>query len=130
MDTNEKALTQAQQRAIVALLTTKTHDEAAQQAGIASRTMRAYLALPHFRDALKAAQSEAFQDALATLGQIVGKAIATLERNLDCGKPSVEVRAASAVLEHSIKDAELQRLTRRIQDLETAAANGGSPNVR
>jgi hypothetical protein len=65
----ETGLTAAQQRALVALLSTPTHETAAKQAGLTSRTLRRYLRLPEFRAEYLARRREMMSSAIVLAQQ-------------------------------------------------------------
>ena len=60
-------LTTKQRKAIATMLTKPTTEAAAQAAGIAKRTLYRWLELPAFRDALKAAEGLAIDNAARRL---------------------------------------------------------------
>jgi hypothetical protein len=62
------------------------------------------------------------EQAIAQLQQGTSEAVATLVRNLGCGVPSVEIAAARAVIDVSVKAIELTDLAERVEQLEHAAA--------
>ena len=53
------------------------------------------------------------------------KAVTALERNLACGIPTAEIRAAVAVLEQAAKGAEILDFARRLESLEQVPAPQG-----
>lgn len=110
-------LTDRQARAIVALLSCRTREEAARQAEVSTSTLYAWLADPSFAARYDEARTRAFEDGIRDLRGLVGKATATLERNLDCGQPGAEIRAAVALLDLSIRAHEQIELTDRVEGL-------------
>jgi hypothetical protein len=56
--------------------------------------------------------------AVGRLQGLIGRAVETLERQMTCGQPAVELRAAVAVIEQSFRGAELVDLAERVSDLE------------
>ena len=107
-----------QEQAITALLTEPTVAEAARTAGVSESTVRRWLHDSKFRNAYRAARGELLEHTLARLIQASEKAIAKLEVNLDCGKPSIEVRAAAVILRELIRARELVDLGELIQEQE------------
>jgi hypothetical protein len=122
-------LTEKQEAAITALLTEKTHVEAAKKAGIGEATLRRYLTQPEFVAAYRQARRAIVEDAVTALQKAATAAVKTLERNLDCGNLVVETRAAQLVLEQAFRGAELLDLAQRIEELEALVKNGaGNPD--
>jgi hypothetical protein len=92
------SLTPKQHKTIAALLAHPTIAEAAEAAGVGESTVRRWLKEPAFETAYRAERSRALEGAVATLARVSSGAVEALERNLKCGVPSVEVRAAQAIL--------------------------------
>src|SRR5216683_3059200 len=70
------------------------------------------------------------EQAISQLQQAASEAASALRRNLTCGVPSVEVRAALGVLEQSVKAVELLDLEERVQMLEELAAASAAATGR
>jgi hypothetical protein len=67
------------------------------------------------------------EGAIGHLKQAATEAVATLRRNLTCGTPSVEVRAATAILDQATKAVELFDMVERVERLEARLeASGGA----
>lgn len=58
------------------------------------------------------------------LQQAGGAAVDALVRNLTCGKPAAEIRAAVAVLDHAGRGLELGDLLERVEELEQLLDQG------
>ena len=110
-------LTRKQKQAISALLTQPTAGEAA-AAGVSDVTLWRWLRLPQFQLQYRAARRQIVESAIANLQRTAGRAVEALSRNLTCGQPAVEVRAALGVLDQSIKAVELLDLEERLNTLE------------
>ena len=111
-----------QRKAINAILAAPSITAAAKNSGIAERTMREWLTLPTFRDALSEAQREVFKDAAITLTALQESAIITLAKEQAYGDTSgARIRAASLILEYGFKFTELTELERRLSVLEGKA---------
>jgi hypothetical protein len=104
--------------ALAALLTEPTHARAAATAGISEATLQRWLKFPGFRAAYRALRRELVEHALAKVQAAAGDAVETLRRNLACGHPGSEIRAAVAIIEHAIKAVEVLDLHQRLDDLE------------
>lgn len=115
---HDEKLTRKQEKAIVALLTTGTLAKAAEQAGIAERTLRYWLKLDDFVAAYRSARRQAVEQAIAQLQHATGAAVRSLRRNLNCGHPATEIRAALGILDQSLKAVEMLELETRLTALE------------
>ena len=115
-------LERKQELAIVALLQQPTVDEVAQAVGVAPVTLWRWLQQADFREQYRAARRQVLEHAVTRLQQATSDAVATLRRNLTCRVPSVEVRAAQAILDQAVKGVEVLDLEARIAALEGAAA--------
>src|SRR5687767_14856159 len=120
MASGEK-LTQPQERGIDALLTCRTLAEAAAKAGVSERSLRNWLKRPAFQAAYRSARRQIIEQAVTQLQRSADAAVKALQRNLKCGQPGNEIKAAVAVLDHSMKGVELLELEERLAALEAAA---------
>lgn len=111
-----------QARVIAALLSSRTHTEAAAAAGISERTLYLWLADTTFQAHYQAARREAVKHALSQLQHLTSEAVATLKKLLSSGKPTVQLGAARTVLEMSIKAVEVEDVLARLEALEQAHA--------
>lgn len=111
-------LSRKQQQAISALLTHSTIKAAAKATGIANVTMWRWLQLPQFQAEYRAARRQVVELAIARLQHATGTAVAALTKNLTCGQPSVEVRAALGILDQAIKAVEILELEGRLFAIE------------
>jgi hypothetical protein len=115
-------LTRKQETAIGFLLTERTQEKAAEKTGVAPATLRRWLSLPAFIFAYRQARRAVVEAAIGQVQRVTSKAVRTLERNLRCGNPSVEVRAAATILEQAGKGVELIDLAERLEQLESRMA--------
>lgn len=113
-------LTPKQELLIEALLAGHNITLAAKVSGVADKTARRWLKLPHFKAAYKAAQKQVFDQALQGLMFKVEKAIHTLDRSMDSedAPPGVQVRAAQLILEQAINVHKAEELEQRVIHLE------------
>jgi hypothetical protein len=117
-----------QERAIAALLSTQTIPEAAAASGVSVRTLRRWLAENDgFVTRYRAARRQVVEGAIGQLQHITSEAVKALERNLTCGKPTVEVRAALGILEYAVKAVELYDLEERLSEIERRYEQNGKP---
>jgi hypothetical protein len=111
-----------QDRAIIALLTEPTVEAAARSIDIAPATIWRWSQQPDFRARLRDARRAVVEGAIGRLQQTATEAVETLRRNLTCGAPSVEVRAATAILDQAVKAVELFDVVERLEQLEARLA--------
>jgi len=116
------------EEAILALLTTRTVEEAARAAHISAKTLLRWMKEPEFDAAYQAAKRAAFGQSIARLHHLSSAAVTTLGKvMLEPGTPpATRVRAADSILDHTIKAIEIESLEARLTELERAAeANTG-----
>jgi hypothetical protein len=114
-----------QEKAIAALLSAGTIGKAAEQAGIAERTLRNWLATPEFAAEYRARRLQLVEHAVGILQSASLQAVLCLMKNLTCGRHSVEVSAANHLLEKSLAAVEQFDILSRLEALE-AAQQGAS----
>jgi hypothetical protein len=85
---------------------------------VSHRTLKNWMLKPAFRAELKHARQRVLEDSLTRLEGACNRAVTTLNRAMRCGNPAVEVRAAAAVLEMSMRAVEQFDLAERIATLE------------
>ena len=107
-----------QERAIIALLAHPTIGSAAAAAEVSEVTLWRWMKDPEFKAKLRDARRELVETAIGRLSQVATEAVDALQRNLTCGTPSVEVRAATAIIDQAIKAVELFDLVERVEQLE------------
>jgi hypothetical protein len=107
-----------QEAAIAALLSEPTVEAAAKKAKVGYRTLRVWLKDPAFNREYREARRQIVEEAVSRLQQTTLMAVLTLYRNLTCGNPGTEVRAAQVILEQSVKAVELMDLEQRVEELE------------
>ena len=76
------ALTQNQQKAIAALLSSPSREEAARKCGLTSRTLRAYFQNNEFCEAYRSAFQELTENATRQAQRLLSPALDTLRRGL------------------------------------------------
>jgi hypothetical protein len=92
-------LNRKQETLIAAMLTEPTLVAAAEKAGISPATLYRWQQLPEFQAAYQAANRQVVNDSVARLQRASDAAVEALERNLRCGKPATEIRAALGILD-------------------------------
>jgi len=119
MSGSNDSLTPRQHAAIAALLTERTHATAAKKAEVAEQTLRRWLATDaRFVATYRAARRTVMDAVIGNLQQVASKAVDTLEKNLTCGRPADEIRAALGVLAHASRGLEIGDLLERVEELE------------
>jgi transposase len=112
-----------QERAIAALLSTRTIPEAAAVAGVGERTVNRWLSEDEgFVTEYRTARRQVVEHAVSKLQNATTEAVETLRYNLNCGSPSTEERAALGILGHAVKAVELYDLEERLSELERRSA--------
>jgi len=109
--------------AIVALLTTRTVEEAARVVGVSTKTLLRWMKELEFDTAYRAAKRAAFGQSIARLHQLTSAAVTTLGKvMLEPGTPpATRVRAADSILNHTTKAIEIEEIEARVAALEVAA---------
>jgi hypothetical protein len=122
MDSNQ--LTAPQQRAITALLSTKSVAEAAKKANVGQRTLFRWLADTAFKRQLAIAEGELVAVATRRLLQYQDSAITVITSIMaDKTKPAtVRLRASMAIVDYSLKMRELLNIEERLAALEELLA--------
>ena len=117
-----ESITPVQERAITALLSCRTLEDAAREARVAPATLRRWRLVPAFAAAYQAARLALLESATNALRSATSEAVDALLRNLTCGKPAAEIRAAEIILTNAYRSAEVEDLTERIAAIETFQA--------
>ncbi len=110
-----------QQRAVLALLQARSISEAAEQAGVGTRTLERWLAEdPAFVREFRSTRTRVTEEAIAQLQGSAVEAVECLRRNLhDPAPASVQVRAAVAILEQAMRAVETFDIVERLDVLES-----------
>jgi hypothetical protein len=118
MQGHGQKLTAKQEAAIAALLTADNLERAAEQAGVSVSTLKRWRKDNSFRQAYAVARAEILERTTALLLDQTKYAVATLRKCLTSDKTADRIRAANAILSHSMKAMELNDLAERIAELE------------
>jgi hypothetical protein len=111
-------MTAKQQRAIEALLSEPSIRQAATVAGLGEKTIRRWLQNAEFSQAYQQARQHVFADALAGLRAATHDAVNALRTAIREETGALRLRAATAVLELSIRSAETLEVEARLERLE------------
>ena len=116
------------EEAIVALLSSRTVDEAAESVGIAAKTLYRWQREPEFAAQYRDARRTAFSQSISRLQHMCSAAVSTLGKLMvDPSTPaSTRVRAAESILSHSAKAIEIEDIEARVAELERAAETAKS----
>lgn len=106
------------EKALNALLESATITDAAIKCGLNEKTLRRYLDDADFQTEFRAARRVVFEQNIVRLQSLHAGAVDTLERNLNCENPSVEVRAAQIIIEGNRKDFETLDILERLEKIE------------
>ena len=105
--------------AIAALLSTRTTEEVAREAGVSTRTILRWMKDPEFREEWLAARRDGLSQAMARLQNAAGAAAATLIKAMvDSNLSATKVKAARSILEISQRSVEMEDIEIRIAKLE------------
>jgi hypothetical protein len=117
--------------AILALLSTRSVEEAARVAGVTPRTLYRWIKEPEFNAAYREAKRAAFSQTLARLHQMSSAAVTTLGKVMldPATPPATKARAADSILNHTVRAIETEDIEARILELERAA-NESKPGWR
>ncbi len=108
-------------RAVVALLESRTLDQALQRIGVSKTTLFRWFADPAFLDLYRRARGRLVTATIGRLQSLGAKACSALEAVLDDedAAPQTKVSAARSVLEMIFRSHEIDNLEHRIEALET-----------
>ena len=113
-------MTPNEERALSALLTSKTKLEAAEKAGITDRTMRRYFENPEFCQRYREAFAGVVQDATRRAQQLLEPALSTLQTVMEDEEIPAQARitAAKSIIDYSLKLTEQNDIMRQLDELE------------
>lgn len=112
-------MTPSKEKALAALLTSKTKNEAAAAAGIAPRTLRDYLADPEFQAAYAAAFRNLVTDATREAQATLSPAICVLRAIMEDEEENTGARIAAArtLLEYGLRFTEFSDILAELQTI-------------
>ena len=113
------------ERAVIALLSSRTIALAAKEAGVGERTLRTWMRDPQFQADLAAARRATFEAGMSRVQALAARAVGTLEDLLDCHEqPSARLGAARTLIELGVNRHDADTLLQRIADLEQQQGAG------
>jgi len=118
------SITLRKEKALQALLTSRTRAEAAKAAGIGESTLREYMKDPDFLEQYREAFRNLVQDATRQAQQAIAPAIATLKEIMEDAdaQATARIQAARSTLEYSLKLTEQTDILEHLQELEKAVS--------
>lgn len=99
---------------------------AAQASGVSAATIRVWFRTEEFQEQYKQARQQVLELAISTTASHVNEAVATLVRNLTCGRSDSEIRAAAVILQWAGKFLPEQFRDQAGAKIANAAMNGQS----
>ncbi len=124
-------MTPSKQRALAALLASRTQIEAAEMAHLDPRTLRRYLQDPDFAEAYRQELAKLIDDAAAQAKRALCPTLGTLQKiTEDTDQPgNVRVSAGRAVLEFGLRLIEQADIVSKLDKLENQLMGGGESDV-
>src|ERR1700691_3022069 len=125
-------LSRKQQEAIVALLSTRTVEDAARSCNTPARTLYRWMKGRDFDAAYRAAKKAAYGQSIARLHHLSSPAVSILGKVLlDPATPAAtKIRAADTILNHVVKAIEIEDHEARLAELERSADVSGDRRSR
>ncbi len=113
-------MTEKQQKALAALITYPTREQAAEAAGITSKTLRKYLQDPEFKEAYARESHNIIDEATRQAQSGLAPALETLREIVesDAYSPSVRIQAARTLLEYTLRLTEITDILRALEETE------------
>src|SRR5262245_19497145 len=116
-----------QEAAILALLTEKSIQLAAERCGVHEQTLRHWLNDdPDFRAKYDHARQAIYRIGIARIQALTGRGVETLEELLDAKKfPAVRLGAARTIVELGIHQHDAETILRKLEEIESAQERRG-----
>ena len=113
-------ITPRKEKALQALLVSRTRAEAAKAAGIGESTLREYMKDPEFLDRYREAFGNLVQDATRQAQQAIAPALSCLREIVEDKEeaPQARIQAARSTLEYALRLSEQLDIAERIKYLE------------
>ena len=104
-----------QDKLIPFLLIENSIEMACKRAGIGAATYYRWLGDAAFVAKFREARNAILQTTVARLQSLAGEAVETLKKNLSCGNPGAENRAAVAILQLTVKGVETLDIAEKLE---------------
>ena len=105
------------------LLVQATVEAAAANTGISASTASRWMKDPQFQAQYRAACHQIIEFSISNMQAATKKAVDTLMKNLDCGQPWVEVRAALGIIDQAFRAVEIRDFEKRLSAVERRTSN-------
>ena len=117
-------LSRKQEDAIVALLSSRSVEDAAHACNTPARTLYRWLKDRDFDAAYRAAKRSAYGQSMARMHHFSSAAVSTLGKVMldPATPPATRVRAADSILNHTAKAIEIEDIEARVAESEHAAS--------
>jgi len=102
---------------------------AGKRAGVTDRTVRRRLEDKAFSDRVRAARRRMTDEAAGRAAALLGEAVEVVGSILRTADPGLQLRAAQTILRVADQTAEVDALSRRVEELETAMAAAADEDV-
>jgi hypothetical protein len=106
------------EKVLTALLSSPSIAEASRTSGLSEASIYRYLKDTEFKTEYTSARRRIFEQNIFKLQLLHTGAVDTLERNLNCEIPNVEVRSAQIIIESNRRDFELFDVLSRLEKIE------------
>jgi len=114
----QNSLTRKQSNAVAAMLSMGSLEEVAAHVGVTRVTLQRWLREPEFSRCLREASAEIVRHSIGLLKGAAVRAVSALSRNLDCGTPAAEIRAAQVLLDRLQAALDREELLGQIEALK------------
>jgi len=121
-DPQAPKLTPKQKRAIAAILTARTYEDAIKAARIGRHTFYNYLKQPHFKAELDRQLNDLTDGAFNQLKGASGDAVDTLRTLLNSESETIRLRASQSIIDYVVKARELGDISARLDEIERIIA--------
>ena len=125
----DEKLGRKKEAAILALLSSRSVEDAARVAGVTPRSLYRWQKEPAFNAAYREARRAVFSQSTARLCQMATAAVTTLGKVMvdPSTPPATKIRAADSILSHTAKAIEIEDVGARLSELERATE---LPNIK
>jgi len=116
--TNSEDGNAKQDKLLPFLLTESSIEAACKKAGVGVATYYRWLGDENFVKKFREARNFILENTVARLQSLAGEAVEALKKNLTCGIPAAENRAAIAILEQTIKGVETLDIQEKLETVQ------------
>jgi hypothetical protein len=125
----DEKLGRKKEAAILALLSSRSVEDAARVAGVTPRSLYRWQKEPAFNAAYREARRAVFSQSVARMHQMTSAAVTILGKVMvdPSTPPATKIRAADSILSHTAKAIEIEDVGARLSELERATE---LPNIK